>query len=105
MIPVRNVCLLLYLFARTGAYVFKCPTTQTAGWHPVGFSHNIKPHKPYRVDFYHESDSIPALVLWRDKSGQILSRPDICPHLGYTLSKGKITNDGCIQSPYHGIKV
>lgn len=87
------------------AYIFKPPTTHTPGWHPLGFSHNIKKNKPYRVEFYYEKDSIPALVIWRDTDGQVLARPDICPHLGYTLSKGSITSDRCIQCPYHGIKV
>lgn len=102
MINIRVLFIIPY---GLNAYVFKSPTTLTSGWHPVGFSHNIKHNKPYRVDFYQEYDSIPALVVWRDTQGDVVARPDICPHLGYTLSKGSITNDGCVRCPYHGLKV
>lgn len=104
MIQLRGILILCMTYT-IRAYVFKTPTTHTSGWHPVGFSHNIKQGKPYRAEFYHERDSIPALVIWRNTDGQVLARPDICPHVGYTLSEGSITRDGCIQCPYHGIKV
>lgn len=83
---------------------FKCPTSKTEGWHPIGFSKKITTI-PQRVEFNNEDGGFKALVVWRTKEGEVLARPDVCPHLGYKLSKGKVTKDGCIQCPYHGIKV
>ena len=82
---------------------FKCPTSKTPGWHPIGFSHKITT-KPQRVEFNNEDGGFKALVVWRTPSGEVLARPDVCPHLGAKLSKGTVLEDGSLQCPYHGVK-
>ncbi|MEO8307197.1 MAG: aromatic ring-hydroxylating dioxygenase subunit alpha [Pseudomonadota bacterium] len=41
------------------------------------------------------------LVFWRSSDGQIHGQSDRCPHLGASLSAGRIEND-CIVCPFHG---
>ncbi|MGI9302023.1 MAG: Rieske 2Fe-2S domain-containing protein [Gammaproteobacteria bacterium] len=43
------------------------------------------------------------IVVWRAR-GQLCARRDACVHRGTRLSLGKITNDDCVQCPYHGWK-
>ena len=46
-------------------------------------------------------DGIP-IVFFRDREGKACALVDQCPHRSVKLSKGSITNEGCIQCPFHG---
>lgn len=83
---------------------FHIPTSKTKGWHPIGFSDKIG-IVPQRVEFNNVDGGFKALVVWRTKDNVVNARPDVCPHLGYKLSHGKVLDDGCIQCPYHGVKI
>lgn len=43
-----------------------------------------------------------SLVLFRNSASQFAALLNRCPHRGAPLSRGQITEDGCIQCPYHG---
>jgi nitrite reductase/ring-hydroxylating ferredoxin subunit len=46
-------------------------------------------------------------VLWLDQHGNYIIISDICPHLGASLSRGKIKYQGfksCIQCPFHTLQ-
>lgn len=43
-----------------------------------------------------------SLVLFCDSAGQFAALLDRCPHRGASLSRGRVTADGCIECPYHG---
>jgi phenylpropionate dioxygenase-like ring-hydroxylating dioxygenase large terminal subunit len=42
------------------------------------------------------------LVLFRDAVGNIAALRDRCPHRNVPLSMGKVTEEGCLECPYHG---
>lgn len=42
------------------------------------------------------------VVLGRTNDGKAFALRDICPHRGAPLSAGRITEDGCVECPYHG---
>jgi phenylpropionate dioxygenase-like ring-hydroxylating dioxygenase large terminal subunit len=42
------------------------------------------------------------LVLFRSPSGKIGTLLDRCPHRGAALSLGRVSEDGCLECPYHG---
>jgi phenylpropionate dioxygenase-like ring-hydroxylating dioxygenase large terminal subunit len=44
-----------------------------------------------------------ALVLWRDRQGQLSCMLDLCPHRGVALSVGKLNDDHLI-CPFHGFE-
>jgi nitrite reductase/ring-hydroxylating ferredoxin subunit len=43
-----------------------------------------------------------SLVLFRSSSSQFVAFLDRCPHRGVPLSRGQVTEDGCLECPYHG---
>ncbi|NJM71839.1 MAG: aromatic ring-hydroxylating dioxygenase subunit alpha [Scytonema sp. RU_4_4] len=43
-----------------------------------------------------------SLVLFCDSGGQFSALFDRCPHRGAPLSRGQVTEDGCLECPYHG---
>lgn len=43
-----------------------------------------------------------SLVLFCDSVGQFSALLDRCPHRGARLSRGQVTEDGCLECPYHG---
>lgn len=43
-----------------------------------------------------------ALVLFRHSADQFAAFLDRCPHRGVPLSCGQVTEDGCLECPYHG---
>ena len=43
-----------------------------------------------------------SLVLFRNSAGKLGALLDRCPHRGARLSLGQITEDGCLECPYHG---
>lgn len=81
---------------------FTTPTTNTPGWHPLGFKRSFE-SGPKRIEFHQENGSLNALVVWKSSNGSYFSRPDVCAHLGAKLSEGKILENGCLQCPYHGV--
>ena len=64
-------------------------------WHPCAASDDVK-DKPVGVTLLGED-----LVLFRS-GGRVYAFSDICVHRGTRLSLGWVTDDGCIQCPYHG---
>ncbi len=43
-----------------------------------------------------------SLVLFRHSADQFAALLDRCPHRGVPLSRGQVTEDGCLECPYHG---
>jgi phenylpropionate dioxygenase-like ring-hydroxylating dioxygenase large terminal subunit len=43
-----------------------------------------------------------SLVLFRNSAGKVAALLDRCPHRGVALSLGQVTEDGCLECPYHG---
>ncbi|MBD0344061.1 MAG: aromatic ring-hydroxylating dioxygenase subunit alpha [Coleofasciculus sp. Co-bin14] len=43
-----------------------------------------------------------SLVLFRHSKDQFAALLDHCPHRGAPLSRGHVTDDGCLACPYHG---
>ena len=70
-------------------------------WHCIGIKENIDLSKPYKINI----GELP-LVIWKNKNtNQLLSTINICKHMGSKLDKGKITVDGCLKCPYHGLEL
>lgn len=68
-------------------------------WTCIGIRSKIDLSKPYSAQI----GDLP-LVVWRDKiTGELNSRINICKHMGSRLDTGKITFDGCLKCPYHGL--
>ncbi len=65
-------------------------------WIPAAFSRDLR-RSPHAV---HVADE--ALVLFRDRDGRAHALVDRCPHRGVALSRGRVTEDGCLQCPFHG---
>lgn len=43
-----------------------------------------------------------SIVLYRSPAGEFAAFLDQCPHRGAPLSRGQVTEDGCLECPYHG---
>lgn len=66
-------------------------------WHPVAEASSVA-DSPVAVTLLGE-----GLVLFRS-SGAVRAFSDLCVHRGTRLSLGWVTDDGCLQCPYHGWK-
>jgi phenylpropionate dioxygenase-like ring-hydroxylating dioxygenase large terminal subunit len=66
-------------------------------WHPVARSKDLDPGQVLPATLLGEE-----LVLWRGPDGRIGLADDLCVHRGTRLSKGGVTDDGCVRCPYHG---
>ena len=64
-------------------------------WHPCAASDDIG-ERPVGVTLLGEE-----IVLFRS-NGKIVAFSDLCVHRGTRLSLGWVTDDGCLQCPYHG---
>jgi phenylpropionate dioxygenase-like ring-hydroxylating dioxygenase large terminal subunit len=85
------------------------PTDDTAGsdaqflraarpfWHPVARSKDLDPGQTVPVTLLDED-----LVLWRAPDGRLGLADDLCVHRGTRLSKGTVSDAGCVRCPYHG---
>lgn len=67
-------------------------------WHCIDFVKNIDVKKPYAFNI----GELPMVLWFKDK--QPLSTINICEHMGSKLDHGKLTSDGCLMCPYHGLK-
>jgi len=43
------------------------------------------------------------LVAWRTPDGALRVGPDDCPHMGASLSAGRVDRSGCLVCPWHGL--
>ena len=66
-------------------------------WHPVADASQVR-DEPVAVTLLGE-----GLVLFRS-GGAVCAFADLCVHRGTRLSLGWVTEDGCLQCPYHGWK-
>ena len=66
-------------------------------WHPVAEASQVR-GEPVAVTLLGE-----GLVLFRS-GGAVRAFADLCVHRGTRLSLGWVTEDGCLQCPYHGWK-
>jgi phenylpropionate dioxygenase-like ring-hydroxylating dioxygenase large terminal subunit len=70
-------------------------------WNCIGIVSNIDFSKPYKINI----GELP-LVLWKNpKNNQYTTTINICHHMGSTLDTGKITSNGCLKCPYHGLEI
>lgn len=67
-------------------------------WYIVLDSDEVKKGKPVGVVRMGE-----RLVFWRDQRGKVICQRDKCPHLGASLSQGKVLNNN-LKCPFHGIE-
>lgn len=67
-------------------------------WYVVAPSSAVNSKKPFRAQLHHQ-----RLVLWRTSNGEVTVLNDRCPHLGASLSAGRLSNDEVI-CPYHGMR-
>ena len=65
-------------------------------WVPVGLAKKLK-KRPLKITVAGES-----IVLFRDDTGRAQALLDRCPHRSVALSLGSVTEDGCLQCPFHG---
>lgn len=69
-------------------------------WTCIGLKSRINLQRPYQTNI----GDLP-LVVWRDpNTGDLNSRINICKHMGSKLDTGKITENGCLKCPYHGLE-
>jgi vanillate O-demethylase monooxygenase subunit len=66
-------------------------------WHPVAAAAAVAPGDALPVVLLGEE-----LVLWRAPDGRLGVTTDTCVHRGVQLSRGTVSDDGCITCPYHG---
>lgn len=69
----------------------------TGGWYVIDASRSIR-NQPRLFTIHHE-----RLVVWRDADG-VVAAPDVCPHMGASLSCGRVEN-GKIICPWHGLSL
>ena len=65
-------------------------------WTPLVLERRVG-RRPLRVMLAGE-----ALVLFRSADGRVGALIDRCPHRGAALSLGHLTEDGCLECPFHG---
>jgi phenylpropionate dioxygenase-like ring-hydroxylating dioxygenase large terminal subunit len=65
-------------------------------WTPVLPISEIE-HQPVEIELAGEK-----IVLFRNASDEIGALLDRCPHRGAALSLGRVSQDGCLECPYHG---
>ncbi|MGI9309852.1 MAG: Rieske 2Fe-2S domain-containing protein [Gammaproteobacteria bacterium] len=67
-------------------------------WYAVAPAQKLKRSKPLRIELHGR-----RLVLWRTDTGQVTALDDRCPHLGASLSAGRVHNHTLV-CPYHGLR-
>ncbi|MGK7928102.1 MAG: Rieske 2Fe-2S domain-containing protein [Spirulina sp.] len=67
-------------------------------WYAVHFERDLDRVKPTRFVLLGQ----PLVIWWQEKTRQWVVFRDRCPHRLAPLSEGRITEDGCLECPYHG---
>lgn len=67
-------------------------------WYAVHFVRDLDRAKPTRFVLLGQ----PLAIWWQEKIQQWIVFSDRCPHRLAPLSEGRITEDGCLECPYHG---
>lgn len=67
-------------------------------WYAVQFVRDLDRTKPTRFVLLEQS----LVIWWQEKTQQWVVQADRCPHRLAPLSEGRITEDGCLECPYHG---
>ena len=100
--PQQNKNSQNYSSSKVSSEIFKIPTSETHGWHPICFNYELR-NQLYSFSFI-DGD----FILWKSKdkhNNDVFNVVrDVCPHMGSRLIYGKLTN-GCIECPYHGLKI
>lgn len=65
-------------------------------WYLAGRSRSVRKGKLHAVTVMET-----RIALFRDSRGEVVALRDRCPHLGASLSLGKVAND-CVSCPFHG---
>ncbi|MEM9540539.1 MAG: Rieske 2Fe-2S domain-containing protein [Cyanobacteria bacterium P01_E01_bin.42] len=68
------------------------------GWYGVQFERDLDRSKPTRFVLLGQ----PLAIWWQEKIQQWVVFRDRCPHRLAPLSEGRMTEDGCLECPYHG---
>ncbi|MBX9768943.1 MAG: aromatic ring-hydroxylating dioxygenase subunit alpha [Bdellovibrionales bacterium] len=69
-----------------------------SGWYVIASSNELTSKKPLGLKRLGLD-----IVLWRNSKGEIVALVDSCPHRSVKLSLGRITDNGCIVCPFHGM--
>ena len=67
-------------------------------WWPLAFAAHTTRTEPYAVTLL----GAPLVLWWDGKEGAWRCTVDRCSHRLAPLSEGRLTDDGCIECPYHG---
>jgi phenylpropionate dioxygenase-like ring-hydroxylating dioxygenase large terminal subunit len=67
-------------------------------WYAVHFVRDLDRAKPTRFVLLGQ----PLAIWWQEKTQQWIAFRDRCTHRLAALSEGRITEDGCLECPYHG---
>ncbi|MEM8642851.1 MAG: Rieske 2Fe-2S domain-containing protein [Cyanobacteria bacterium P01_G01_bin.54] len=70
----------------------------TAIWYPVYFVQDLDKTRPTRFVLLGQ----PLVIWWQVTQQQWVVLADRCPHRLAPLSEGRLTEDGCLECPYHG---
>lgn len=68
----------------------------TAVWHEVARGDEVPPGEVTR----RRCDGT-ELVLWRGPAGAVVCQEAWCPHAWADLRGARVTDDGCIECPFH----
>ena len=72
-------------------------TKDPGGWYVLGGRESFSGRGPFPA-----AAAGRRLVLWRNAKGTLVAAPESCPHLGASLSEGRV-EDGRIVCPWHGL--
>ncbi len=74
------------------------PFDWAEAWYPVQFVGDLDRSRPTRFVLLGQ----PLVIWWQEKTAQWVVLSDRCSHRLAALSEGRITEDGCLECPYHG---
>lgn len=66
-------------------------------WTPVELAHRVKRGRTLATRLAGEK-----IALFRDREGRVGALLDRCPHRGVELSRGRVTERGTLECPFHG---
>lgn len=76
----------------------KPPLDWSAAWYPVHFVQDLDKARPTRFMLLDQ----PLVIWWQPRREEWVVLSDRCSHRLAALSEGRITDDGCLECPYHG---